>query len=440
MKHRIHRVFAGFFSFLLVASLLFCIPTKVSATLNGTTIISLSNNKLNQIAVVWEMSEDATGYEISYATAETFANEQLAAITSKDITSHTLTGLTSGATYFVRVRVVSEEEKSAWSPIRSVKNAVILAPKVSNVATVTEKSIRISWKKAEGAAGYYIYRKNSSAAYRKIATIRTGKTTIYTDKAVKGSYTYVVKAYRIVQGKRYISSASADIRTKTLKPSSAPKLSNAAGDEKQLAVKARWKKVNGANRYALYYKLGKKGKWEKADTTDKTSFQLNVKHGKRYYYKVRTMHKMGNTISYGPYSEVKSFVRYYKPNYSVFLSSKTDKEAYAVVAVISNNGIGTMRIYSKGSAMIDVDNQKHNRSLYLVDERALNKGKVKKISYVDIKPGKSKTICFAVQGDSTRYDAKSYLCFSFRHDGVMWMNYSSSSYGSEYDFEKIVVK
>lgn len=71
----------------------------------------------------------------------------------------------------------------------------------------TKTSITLEWSKLDGVDGYLVYgnRCNTSTKtykYKKLATITNGRT--WTHKNLKKGtfYKYIVKAYKIVDGKR----------------------------------------------------------------------------------------------------------------------------------------------------------------------------------------------------------------------------------------------
>jgi hypothetical protein len=74
------------------------------------------------MTVKWAKKSSASGYEISYSTSSTFKNAKKATSTSA---SKTVSGLTKGKTYYVRVRgykkVSGTTYYSSWSAVKKVK-------------------------------------------------------------------------------------------------------------------------------------------------------------------------------------------------------------------------------------------------------------------------------------------------------------------------------
>lgn len=86
----------------------------------------------------------------------------------------------------------------------------------------TKTSVTLEWSRIDDADGYFIYgsRCNTSTKsykYKKLATITNGNTRTWTQKGLKKAtyYKYVVKAYKIVNGKKVVTDTSASVHTVT---------------------------------------------------------------------------------------------------------------------------------------------------------------------------------------------------------------------------------
>ena len=83
-------------------------------------------------------------------------------------------------------------------------------------------SIKNTWKKVKGAKGYEVYRATKAKGkYKKIKTIKSGKTVSWTNKKLTKNkkYYYKVRAYKIVKGKKKYSKFSA---VQWAKPTNSP--------------------------------------------------------------------------------------------------------------------------------------------------------------------------------------------------------------------------
>ena len=113
-------------------------------------------------------------------------------LTEKDITSHT-----------------SEKD------IKSASFAKIQA----RAAKASKNSISLKWNKVKGADGYEIYASKCGAKnkYKLVKTVAKGSATSFTYKKLKKgtAYKIIVRAYKIMDGKKYSVSASKIVHAAT---------------------------------------------------------------------------------------------------------------------------------------------------------------------------------------------------------------------------------
>jgi hypothetical protein len=88
----------------------------------------------------------------------------------------------------------TEEGTTFTGTVKKVKAKVVTSGK--------KKSVKLSWKKAKGATKYMIYRSTkANKGFKRIAVIKKGSITTYTDKKVKKGKKYY---YRVVAAKNGI--------------------------------------------------------------------------------------------------------------------------------------------------------------------------------------------------------------------------------------------
>ncbi|MCR5020860.1 fibronectin type III domain-containing protein [Ruminococcus sp.] len=100
--------------------------TLVTYRLSRPMISSLASSAATKLTAKWGKNAKGTGYEIQCSLKSGFSTiAKEAPVTSKATVSKTLTKLTSGKTYYVRVRtyktVSGTKYYSAWSEPKSVK-------------------------------------------------------------------------------------------------------------------------------------------------------------------------------------------------------------------------------------------------------------------------------------------------------------------------------
>ena len=93
--------------------------------LAGVNISKLKNNSGRKLYSTWGKNTKASGYQIQYATSSNFKKAKTSTISGYKNASRTITGLTKGKTYYVRVRAYKKSGKitsySAWSSTKSIK-------------------------------------------------------------------------------------------------------------------------------------------------------------------------------------------------------------------------------------------------------------------------------------------------------------------------------
>ena len=139
-----------------------------------------------------------------------------------------------------------------------------LSGKLNTTVSLKTKNntVSVSWKKTNGASGYYIYRATSKKGkYSKIKTITSGKTLKYIDKKVKSgkSYYYKVIPFRKINGKAvkgaYSKIKSIALREANMNPNSDGKYSIAAQKLIDYLLKngEKWKDSSGGIDYTIHH-------------------------------------------------------------------------------------------------------------------------------------------------------------------------------------------
>lgn len=166
---------------------------------------SVQTNDYNKIKISIEKVVGANGYQIYRATSK---NGKYKLVKDTTGTSYVDSGLTTGKTYYYKVRAYAKVGKSkkagAYNSVVNTKPQLKRPTfTVSTNSKDPRKSLIIKINKVAGATGYVIYRKEGEA-WKKVATT---KSLTYTDsKLILGTdYTYTVKAYRVVSKKNVYS-------------------------------------------------------------------------------------------------------------------------------------------------------------------------------------------------------------------------------------------
>lgn len=232
--------------------------------------------------------EKATDKSIAW----TSSNEKVAKVDS----SGNVTAISAGT---ATVKATAKDGSNVSASCKVTVDPVfrkLSAKAVSN----GHKSIKVSWSKDAKADGYTVYRYNKTAGTFK-AIKNTGKRSFINKGLTSGKrYTYKVRAYRVLNGKKVYGAYSAK---KSAKP--IPATTKVSAKVKGSKAVIRWKKVSGASKYVLYKSTKKKtGYYKERITVNNGYTDSNLRKGKTYYYKARAYKTVKGKKVYSKYSKV----------------------------------------------------------------------------------------------------------------------------------------
>lgn len=163
----------------------------------------------DSVRLNWSKVEGADGYRIYRATSANGTYKSVATIKNGKTTSYTNKKLTTGKTYYYKIRAYKNQNgKKVWKPYSKTVSVIPTLGQVKvTKAGVSNKKAVLKWKKVSGASGYLIYRSTSKDGTYKCVNSLSSKKTKYTSKKLaKGkTYYYKIRAYRKVGGKRVYS-------------------------------------------------------------------------------------------------------------------------------------------------------------------------------------------------------------------------------------------
>lgn len=88
-------------------------------------IRKVSNKAPRTLAFLWSKNGSVDGYQVQYSTTSKFTKSKKVLLKGSSVTKYSITGLTKGKTYYVRVRayktVNGTKIPSAWSTAVSAK-------------------------------------------------------------------------------------------------------------------------------------------------------------------------------------------------------------------------------------------------------------------------------------------------------------------------------
>ena len=166
--------------------------------------------------------------------------------------------------------------------------------KVASTAIKTVENVsggvKLTWKKASGVNGYYVYRQTGKGKFVKVKTVKGASSLSFKDTAAKKNgtkYTYKVRAYKSVSGKTYTSSYSSAKATCYVSAPKCKSVSNVKGKK----MKVVYSKNAKATGYQIQYSVKssfKGAKTVKVKGAKNVSKVINkLTKGKKYYVRVR---------------------------------------------------------------------------------------------------------------------------------------------------------
>lgn len=198
------------------------VEKSFSIKLTKASGFKASKNYTNKITLKWSKKSDITGYKIYKYNSKKKKYECVKTLSQKN-TSYTISKLSAGNSYKFKIRTyLTKSGKTYYGDYTSALETATLPNKVTiYYPSAGSKKMTVKWKKVSAGTGYEIkYSTSSSFKSSKTKTVRIeGKSNVSkTIKSLKKGTKYYVKvrAYKIVDGKRYYGSYSS-VRTVRVK-------------------------------------------------------------------------------------------------------------------------------------------------------------------------------------------------------------------------------
>ena len=272
------------------------VTVKIISSAPATVTLGTAKAGANGIKVTWTQTEGAVKYNVYRRTADTkWTSAPLATVSGTSFTDKTVK---AGETYIYTVRGIASDGKSLSTGYD--KNGVTATALPATVkltgAKASGSSIVVTWKQAEGAVKYRVYRQaTGESSWTTLTSSATG--TSYTDKKAKAgvTYTYTVRALNSANG---LSGGYDKNGVKAIIAPATVTLGTAKAGANGITV--TWQAADGAAKYNVYRKDAANTKWVIVATVSGTSHvDKTAKAGVKYTYTVRGVASDGKTLSGG---------------------------------------------------------------------------------------------------------------------------------------------
>lgn len=276
-------------------------------TVGKTKILSLTIPNTKSIELSWKKVKDSNGYFLYRSESPNSGFKRIATLSGNYQTTYRDSDVKAGVLYYYKVRARNKfNGKTGYSSYsKVVSGAIVKTPKIKSVVSQSPTKLEISWNKANGANGYYIYRSTSpSSGFKRVGVVSNGSRTSYISEGQKTGQTYYfkIKARSKVNGKNKASSASKAAEGRTVGRTTMVSCMFNSGK-----VSVNWTPVEGASGYTV----------AKSETADGTYTQIGevnsgtttsysdsqAEAGKTYYYKVQTLNTVGGKTGYSGYCD-----------------------------------------------------------------------------------------------------------------------------------------
>lgn len=263
---------------------------SINIETDAPKLLSATSADYDTINVKWQEVKGATGYKVYRKKA---GEKDFTALGVVKGTTYKDNSAQVGQEYYYTVRAYVGETSNLGSFDKNGIKGVALPkkPTLKTAESVDFNAIKVTWKKVDGASGYYVYRKADGEKYfKQIAEVNGNKTFTSTDlSATTGvKYQYTVRAYRNRNGKPYAGlydskgvAATACTKAPTIKSGV-----STVSDK----LKLTWSKVNGATGYNVYRKLENDKNYKLIKTINGNGnvefTDSGLKCGVKYYYRV----------------------------------------------------------------------------------------------------------------------------------------------------------
>lgn len=263
---------------------------SINVETDAPKLLSATSADYDTINVKWQEVKGATGYKVYRKKA---GEKDFTALGVVKGTTYKDDSAQVGQEYYYTVRAYVGETSNLGSFDKNGIKGVALPkkPTLKTAESVDFNAIKVTWKKVDGASGYYVYRKADGEKYfKQIAEVNGNKTFTSTDlSATTGvKYQYTVRAYRNRNGTPYAGLYDSKGVTATA-CTKAPTIKSGVSTVSD-KLKLTWSKVNGATGYNVYRKLENDKSYKLIKTINGNGnvefTDSGLKCGVKYYYRV----------------------------------------------------------------------------------------------------------------------------------------------------------
>ncbi len=255
-------------------------------TLAKPQISSVLSKAGGKLKISWKAVDNASKY-VLYRSQTNSNFKKIAEFSAQDAKSYIDGKIDTQTVYFYKLRVRGGDGNGYSAYSKAVSGWAIKGTKISQISSNTYTSLKIKWKKVEGAYGYRIRRSLlEKGPYQTVATVKGANSYIDEGLEVGQAYYYKVQAMNRTSEKNGCSSYSKPASGSTLKRTYLLYVRS----KKSGSMEIKWKKRANAYAYRIKRSTEKNGKYTQlaelkgADTVTYTDTTATA--GKKFFYAV----------------------------------------------------------------------------------------------------------------------------------------------------------
>lgn len=266
-------------------------------------IVSLEPVSYQSVRITWSQDAAASGYYIYRSVKENGTYRKIKTISKRTILTYTDAKLVPGKKFYYKIAAYTKGASGAvtvgeQSQAMSVQTQAQAPELVAIHPNLTNRSVSLEWKKADGASGYRIYRSAyQDRGFKKIKDLSSGTFVGYEDRSVTpgGTYYYRMKSIYTNGSYKGLSAASVSMEG-NVAPSSPIGLTVAQTEEETLKVS--WNLSIGAQSYNVYRTDDLRDDFTciAQGLTDTEYADSGVADGETYYYRIAAVGAAGEGL------------------------------------------------------------------------------------------------------------------------------------------------
>ena len=277
------------------------------SVLTRAALTSFEQPAATSVTVFWDKITNAQGYELYRADTADGAYKLIKSVTG---CSYTNTGLTTGATYYYKVRayrILSSTEERVYGQFSAARKATpVQAMSFDSTEASSTGAITLTWSAYPDATGYNIYRAPGGGSY---ALVKYTTALTYKDTGITGpaKYSYKIAPVMKPSGSVTLTGPLSAARTVQFGGLASGKIASCVQTD-TTAVRLRWNAVEGTEKFEVWRAEGANGEFVRVKSMEglETTF-TTLTPGVTYRFRVRPYIIVNSVRYYGGYSAVKEF-------------------------------------------------------------------------------------------------------------------------------------